>query len=642
MRIKLMVWLIVAAWFTAIGPARVKAQSSSSTRSDAGTPPKMDPATLVGVEAISPRGHSYKAVVPDTLDLADRAELSINALIGDVNPKRFYGVYQSFKFNASPPHVEGGEDGLYGLVLEPRNARTLPMLRAMNGSTFGLDVESGMMREWLSEVQNDGQMLYPKNSQNIAGMCYPPRMAMLAFAAYNWYERDQNPEWLKWISLLANGLKKDAIHVDDRAYFPIQSAIDSHGKWHDMADSEKSPTPYHSPDEPSQDQQGVEGTAKNDQTRALSVLVLDHRLNGNKESLELARQLAREILRPALWVHDEGEGYPGSEHAIWEGHVHATVHTLFGLLDLADVDNDQSLREFVREGYMHSIRNGVARMGWFPAWIHPVKFGRPAWLAESDEICGVADMVLLATRLSDEGIGDYWDDVDSIVRNQLSTQQIIDLDLMRKAAGDSSHDKELNKFRGGFGLGGPTNIGENGQTAACCTGNGSQGLYYAWESITRFHDHIATVNLFLNRASAWMDVDSYLPYEGKVVLHNKQAETAMVRIPAWLAGQKILLNVNGRPTSAPKVGTYLLVTNLKPKDTITLTFTVPQTTEKYTIAGTTYTTKFRGSTLIDISPRASGPHSYPLYQRGSLAATKAPMKTKDRYVTDRLIPLGVY
>ena len=473
-------------------------------------------------------------------------------------------------------------------------------------------------------------------------MCYPPRMAMLAFAAYNWYGRDQNPEWVKWISLLADGLKKDVIHVEDRAYFPIQSAVDSQGAWHDMADSEKSPTPYHTPDEPSQDQQGVEGTAKNDQTRALNALLLDYRLTGNQESLKVARQLAREILRPALWVKTDSEGYPGHEHAIWEGHFHATVHTLFGLLDLADIDNDQYLREFVREGYMHAIRNGVARMGWFPAWIHPAKFGRPAWLAESDEICGVADMVLLGVRLSDEGIGDYWDDVDSIVRNQLATQQVIDLDLMRKAAGTGTHDRELDKFRGGFGLGGPTEIGDNGQIAACCTGNGSQGLYYAWEGITRFNDHVATVNLFLNRASAWMDIDSYLPYEGKVVLHNKQAETAMVRVPGWLTAQDISIAVNGKKVVAPSTGRYLLIAGLKPKDTITLTFAVPETTEKYTIAGTTYTTKFRGSTLIDISPRATGPHSYPLYQRDSWTETRAPMKTKERYVADRLIPLGVY
>ena len=31
-----------------------------------------------------------------------------------------------------------------------------------------------------------------------------------------------------------------------------------------------------------------------------------------------------------------------------------------------------------------------------------------------------------------------------------------------------------------------------------------------------------------------MDIESWLPYEGKVVLRNKQARAAMVRIPGWL------------------------------------------------------------------------------------------------------------
>ena len=55
------------------------------------------------------------------------------------------------------------------------------------------------------------------------------------------------------------------------------------------------------------------------------------------------------------------------------------------------------------------------------------------------------------------------------------------------------------------------------------------GLYYAWHGITRFNDGVATVNMFLNRGSSWLDVDSWLPYEGKVLLTNKQGpQTVMV------------------------------------------------------------------------------------------------------------------
>ena len=51
----------------------------------------------------------------------------------------------------------------------------------------------------------------------------------------------------------------------------------------------------------------------------------------------------------------------------------------------------------------------------------------------------------------------------------------------------------------------------------CCTANGAVGLYYAWHGITRFDQSsgTATVNLLLNRAAPWLDVDSWLPYEGR-------------------------------------------------------------------------------------------------------------------------------
>jgi hypothetical protein len=610
----------------------------------------LDPNYVLNLETMKPRGTWYEASVPDTLDLAARAELAINGLIGDVDPNRFYGVYQGFKFNADPPYIESGhtgkteDDALYGLTLTPRNVRTLPMLRAMSGSDYGLQTEYQMMRTLLYQIGPSGEMFYPAAFPGAAGgLNYPERAGMMAFAVLTWYSRDQNPAWLNWLHLLATGLKKDAIHADERAYFPIQSAIDLQGKWHDIAGGEHARIPYHTPEEPDSDQQGTEGTAKQDQLRPLSTLVHDFELNHDGESIQLARELSREVLRSALWANTETEGYPGSEHGIFEGHFHATVHTFISVLDLAQADNDSWLKEFAREGYQDALRNGVVQLGWFPAIVKPEKFGRPAWQHTVDEACGVADMVVLAIRLSDAGLGDYWDDVDSIVRNQLTAQQVIDLDLMRRASGtNGEQDALLKRFLGGFGNASVTSIPPIADIAGCCTGNGPQALYYAWEGITRFQNGVATINLFLNRASAWMDVDSYLPYEGQVILHNKLAHTAFLRIPAWLRSLPIDLLINGKHTQPVRAGNYLVFDGLKANDVIALRFDVPQSTQKYTIDGVEYTISFRGSTVTDITPRDSGPHSYPLYLRSDMRAGKTPMRTKRRFVTDRLIETQVF
>ena len=96
---------------------------------------------ILSLESMKPKGRWYNATVPGTLDLAEGDQLSINAQTGDVDPARYYGVYQGFTFNANPPHVTGS-DILYGLTLTARNVRTLPMLRAMNGSARSAAIRS--------------------------------------------------------------------------------------------------------------------------------------------------------------------------------------------------------------------------------------------------------------------------------------------------------------------------------------------------------------------------------------------------------------------------------------------------------------------------------------------------------------------
>ena len=63
-------------------------------------------------------------------------------------------------------------------------------------------------------------------------------------------------------------------------------------------------------------------------------------------------------------------------------------------------------------------------------------------LHEVSEGCGVADMIRLAVKLTDAGLGDYWDDVDSIVRNHGTEQQFIDLGPMRKFAGHGTKRRD--------------------------------------------------------------------------------------------------------------------------------------------------------------------------------------------------------
>jgi hypothetical protein len=167
----------------------------------------------------------------------------------------------------------------------------------------------------------------------------------------------------------------------------------------------------------------------------------------------------------------------------------------------------------------------------------------------------------------------------------------------------------------------------------CCSGNGTQAMYYAWHSAVRFKDAVATVNLLLNRASPWMDVASYLPYEGKVVLTNKQARRAAIRIPRWVDRAAIQTRVNGKSAATSWIGNYLVVDGLRPKDILVLDFPVVERAAKYTMAfDRTYSFQFKGNTVVDVSPRDTNPTGYPVYLRDHFQQTTAPMKKVNQYV----------
>jgi hypothetical protein len=260
-------------------------------------------------------------------------------------------------------------------------------------------------------------------------------------------------------------------------------------------------------------------------------------------------------------------------------------------------------------------------------------------------------MLALAISLSDAGIGDYWDDVDHFVRNHLAEHQLIDRDRLhaiadharatKPARGTSANsgaaEDVVERTVGAFGEGTPSTIGPwmGVQAAGCCTGNGALGLYYGWEATVRHQDGLATVNLLLNRASPWVDVNSHLPYEGRVVVTNKTANAIAVRIPGWATICNTQVTVDGETVSPLRVGRYLTVSGLKPDQVVELQLDVPDDRSTYDVRATKYTFDFRGSTVVGVSPRVESLDSYPLYMREHMRTGRAPLKKVKRFVSGR-------
>src|SRR5439155_6741550 len=71
--------------------------------------------------------------------------------------------------------------------------------------------------------------------------------------------------------------------------------------------------------------------------------------------------------------------------------------------------------------------------------------------------------------------------------------------------------------------------------ANCCTGNGTRTIFYAWQRMLDYKNNELRVHLLLNRASAWADVQSYIPYQGRLDLKiKKPCDSVLVRVPEWI------------------------------------------------------------------------------------------------------------
>src|SRR5712691_4357899 len=120
----------------------------------------------------------------------------------------------------------------------------------------------------------------------------------------------------------------------------------------------------------------------------------------------------------------------------------------------------------------------------------------------------------------------------------------------------------------------------------------------------------------MNRASPWVDVDSYIPYEGKVVLRMKaDKDLVLVRIPRWTDWDRVSCQLNGsrRTWQWSEVHRgYISLRGVKAGDKITVEFPMRQWTTSTELKSSAKTTTkcrvtLKGNTVTDISEKVPYP-----------------------------------
>jgi len=613
------------------------------------------------------RGQSYGDKIPDTLDMAEQLKLGVHGLTGIADPNADYEICWLFDCFRNPPIIlhdfNDWVQNQEGLM------EALPLLRLASGENANSEVDPAWMASMLKSVGPDGMIYLPLNGRpwarikasgvnpvwradgtkttfddpSLSQASSPAACGRGIGTMTVYYLRDKNPMWRATIEKMIQRFSELAVDRGDYCYFPAGSfepnaKIDLHAEM---------------------SQGSLWGTTWN--SRVIQSLAQYYKVTGYEPARQLAGKLVRYTRYHAKIFDAEGPWLldPELKGKVWKawgveydveglrlgGHGHGHGIALLSVLDYALAVRDKDLLAFSKRSY-EWLRNpghayGVSTLvGWFPEWYVP---GYPAC-----ESCTLGDICGIAVKLSETGVGDYWDDVDRCVRNHFNEAQLRSVDwIYRMAEREPHRPVESNEIADQAP---ERNVGAWADWAGvnewavyrgiqhCCTGNAARGLFYVWEHMVDHSKDELRVNLLMNRASRWADVYSYVPYQGGVDLKVKEpCREVLVRAPEWVESKsaRMQCKVNGAARSLQWAGRYISAGAAQPGDVVSLTFPIEERTVKEKIGPESYTLVIKGNTVVSIDPAGK---NGPLYQgREKYRTSEVAWRQVNRFVPEQSI-----
>ena len=591
-------------------------------------------------------GEHYEAMVPDTLDLQARAALGVHVMTSITDPLADYEIYFWARFLTNPPSMVHD----YSDLCVMKFMEALPLLRIASGSDASPEVERRWMEVALHQLGPDGLAYWPTKGRpwaligtwdvfvppdtgtTRAQLLFPIYCGRLLSAMVLFYRRDGAPLWKDAAERLVDGLVDLAVDRGRYAYFSPLATYAERGSTVDGGRDDH-----------------LVGACSNIITQGL---VHVYRETGYEPARQLAEKLIRYTLDEIRYFDGEGRFMPDQPaDPGWMGqsaHFHEHTRDLQAFLEYALLTDDAELLELVCKGYEFAKAHGNVLLGYFPEFLYSPQ-------VEQSELCEVADMIALALKLSEAGLGDYWDDADRWARNMFAEGQLTRsdwIDGLHQPGPEKGDEKDFPESVIGFNettervaerlvgafAGYPTANdwwpGRGKGTMHCCTGNGTRATYYLWEHILRHENGRLRVNLLLNRASPWADVDSHIPYVGQVDVKVKQPVDLSIRIPEWVAPDEVRVRVNGEERRVGFEGRYAQVGEVQPGEVATMSFPIAERREGITVEKAGYTVIRKGNEVVKIDP----PGKYcPLYQRDHYRENSTRWRKIDRFVSNERI-----
>ncbi len=536
-------------------------------------------------------GQHYEALVPDTLDLHENAKLAINALTRCTNPDNDYEVYFYGKAARTPP-VMYRPLGFYAKFWE-----ALSLLRYLTGSSFNTQVDQRWRQIFLEMFQNDA-----------LGFSFTDAR-LLCWAANN-SRQEKNPCWQEIAEEAISRLSGTLTHEKDFCYYRNDTGAMRTG-WEGT----------------------FEGWTLQGVTRVYSI-------TGSASARRLADELAHYLKDQAQIFDLNGHFLARHESDMGPAlHFHHNGNAMAALSEYALATHDQEFVVFAQKGYEYGRSVGWPLVGFFPEYIDDWPDPRPYIDCET---CATVDMIMMAINLSKLGQGDYWDDVDRYVRNQFTEMQMKNGDWIDHIAenypntpvepgedGDQVSERVVGSFSGWATANDYCANVEENIISACCTGNGARAIYYVWENMLEFNNGLLSIHLLLNRASPWADVNSYVPYEGRVDVAMKITCNVEIRIPEWVKHEEVSCFVNNVPREPVFQGRYAQIGSVESGNVVTMDFPISERTVKTTIGGVSYTFIIKGNDVVAIDPPGKW---HPFYQRAKYREKHVQWINRDRFV----------
>lgn len=558
-----------------------------------------------------------KTMIPDTLLLEERAKHVINCIVGMADEDFNYVPFFNANFVSQPPYMTHGSwdyGSSHGRLID-----ALTLARLMTGETYGAEVEKRYKENLLSFFKEDGMNYRQDNGRGSETTANLIDQRAVILSLTSWYMATKDEKVKEAADRHVAALKRIAIKEKDIWYYPASEYTEEGWPSRNAVNLRLAPDPA-----------SFCG-------RLIMPLLKYHEVTGNRDAFELCEFFTQLIIeRSGVFLED---GSFNSSLAYRSGHFHTRIGTLDSLARFALFTGDASITNFVKKSYDWALTQCTA-FGWTP--------GDMEEQAYEHETCSLVDLIACGIALAQSGYTEYWGVVERFLRNHLTESQLLDLDWLEQhedksldVLGRKTYYKVAERTRGAFaGYSAPNDFvcdsphgrGHTSDLQTCCIGSGTRGLFMGWSNIVTEKKGTVRVNLLLSRASRWMDVHSYLPHEGKLVLDiHEDIENLEVRIPDWAGYNQVMVErvlgeerstQSGRDESSWIKQRYLRIGSVRKGEKITIEFPVVTYTTVEKAVGEEYIVKWHGDDVIHISPE--GQHK-PLYNHRKIY-DKAPMK----------------